>query len=268
MDHNTYLVAAFLGVLEGLTEFIPVSSTGHILLAGHFLGFHSTGKSFEVLIQLGAILAILSVYSGRLIALLRALPSDPASRRFVAAILIAFAPAVVVGVVLHDFIKTVLFETPFLIAVMMILGGFVLLWVDRRVENPVHEEAMSFTLPMAFKIGLFQCLAMVPGVSRSGATIVGALLLGASKRAAAEFSFFLSMPTMAGAFAYDLYKNRDALSSDDATIIAIGFVCAFLAAVFVVRHLLDFVSRRGYAIFGWWRILVGGAALVALMLAQ
>lgn len=268
MDHNTYLVAAFLGVLEGLTEFIPVSSTGHILLAGHFLGFQSTGKSFEVLIQLGAILAILSVYSARLVALVRALPSDPEARRFVAAILIAFAPAVVVGVVLHDFIKTVLFETPLLIAIMLILGGFVLLWVDRRVESPAHEEAMSFTLPMAFKIGLFQCLAMIPGVSRSGATIVGGLLLGASKRAAAEFSFFLSMPTMAGAFAYDLYKNRDVLSWDDATIIAIGFVCAFLAAVFVVRHLLDFVSRRGYAIFGWWRILVGSAALIALMLAK
>ena len=127
---------------------------------------------------------------------------------------------------------------------------------------------MDFPLPMALKVGLFQCLALVPGVSRSGATIVGALLLGADKRSAAEFSFFLSMPTMAGAFAYDLYKNRDVLTFDDAALIAIGFVCAFLAAVLVVRGLLDFVSRRGYAVFGWWRIAVGGAALLALLAGQ
>ena len=253
MEHNPYLVAALLGVLEGLTEFIPVSSTGHILLAGHFLGFHSTGKAFEVLIQLGAILAILSVYSARLLAVARAAPRDPAARRFIA------------GVLLHGFIKTVLFETPLLVAVMLVLGGIVLLWVDRRPERPRYEDAMHFSLPMAFKIGLFQCLALVPGVSRSGATIVGGLLLGASKRAAAEFSFFLSMPTMAGAFAYDLFKNRDILSPDDALLIAIGFVCALLAAVVVVRGLLDFVSRRGYAIFGWWRIVVGAVALVALL---
>ncbi len=265
MDHP-YVVAAILGVIEGLTEFIPVSSTGHILLAGYFLGFHSTGKAFEVLIQLGAILAILAVYFRRLVELARALPSDAKARRFVAAVLIAFLPAVVVGVLLHDFIKTVLFETPTLIALMLILGGIVLLWVDRRPERPRYTDVMDFPLPMALKIGLVQCLAMVPGVSRSGATIVGALLLGADKRSAAEFSFFLSMPTMAGAFAYDLYKNRDALSMDDATVIAIGFVCAFVAAVLVVSRLLDFVSRRGYRIFGWWRIVVGAAALAGVWL--
>ena len=265
MEHQPILVAALLGVLEGLTEFIPVSSTGHILLAGHFLGFNSTAKAFEVLIQLGAILAILTVYAGRLLALARAVPSDPKSRRFVAAVLIAFLPAVVVGVLAHDVIKTVLFETPMLIAVMLILGGFVLLWVDKRPERPEYHEVMDFPLPMALKIGLFQCLAMIPGVSRSGATIVGALLLGADKRSAAEFSFFLSMPTMAGAFAYDFYKNRDVLSADDALVIFVGFVCAFVAAVLVVRSLLGFVSRRGYAIFGWWRIVVGSIALVALL---
>jgi undecaprenyl-diphosphatase len=148
---------------------------------------------------------------------------------------------------------------------MLILGGFVLLWVDRRPERPEYRDVMDFPLPMALKIGFFQCLALVPGVSRSGATIVGALLLGADKRSAAEFSFFLSMPTMAGAFAYDLYKNRDVLSMDDAAVIAVGFVCAFIAAVIVVRSLLGFVSRRGYAVFGWWRIIVGTVALIALL---
>jgi undecaprenyl-diphosphatase len=218
-----------------------------------------------VLIQLGAILAILSVYAGRLLELAAAAPTDPKSRRFIAAVLIAFLPAVVFGVLAHDIIKTVLFETPMLIAVMLILGGVVLLWVDRRPERPEYQDVMDFPLPMALKIGLFQCLALIPGVSRSGATIVGALLMGADKRSAAEFSFFLSMPTMAGAFVYDLYKNRDVLSLDDAALIAVGFVCAFVSAVIVVRSLLGFVSRRGYAVFGWWRIGVGTAALVALL---
>ncbi len=267
MEHQSLLDAVILGVIEGLTEFIPVSSTGHILLAGHFLGFESKGKVFEVVIQLGAILAILSVYAGRLIGLARSLPTDGKSRRFVLAILLAFFPAVVIGVLAHDFIKTVLFETPALIAIMLILGGFVLIWADRRVHNPRYHDVMDFPLSLAFKIGLIQCLAMIPGVSRSGSTIVGGLLLGADRRSAAEFSFFLSMPTMAGAFAYDLYKNRDLLSLDDATLIAAGFLAAFVSAVFVVRHLLDFVSRRGYAIFGWWRIAVGVAALIGLWLA-
>mgnify|MGYP000116586031 FL=1 len=268
MASQSLFDAAVLGVLEGLTEFIPVSSTGHVLLAGHFLGFESTGKAFEVLIQLGAILAILSVYAARLLEIAKAVPTDPKARRFITAVLLAFLPAVVIGVIAHDFIKTVLFETPMLIAAMLVLGGFVLLWVDRRVHNPRYHDVMDFPLPLAFKIGLIQCLAMIPGVSRSGATIVGALLLGADKRSAAEFSFFLSMPTMAGAFAFDLFKNRDILSFDDAAVILTGFVAAFISAVFVVRHLLDFVARRGYSIFGWWRIVVGTAALVALWLTS
>ncbi|RYG91229.1 undecaprenyl-diphosphate phosphatase [Loktanella sp. IMCC34160] len=263
---DTTLVAAFLGLLEGLTEFIPVSSTGHILLAGHFLGFESAGKTFEVVIQLGAVLAILSVYAAKLIGVLRAAPSDPEARRFILSILIAFAPAVVVGVLAHDFIKTVLFETPVLIAIMLILGGFVLLFIDRLAPDPRHEDAMRLPLGMSFKIGVIQCLAMIPGVSRSGATIVGALALGASKRAAAEFSFFLSMPTMAGAFAYDLWKNRDVLDTSALGEIAVGFVIAFITAVLVVRWLLGYVSRHGYALFGWWRIIVGCAALAALSL--
>ncbi|MCL7465453.1 undecaprenyl-diphosphate phosphatase [Phaeovulum sp. NW3] len=258
------LVAALLGFLEGLTEFIPVSSTGHVLLAGHFLGFESTGRAFEVVIQLGAILAILGVYAKRLIEVFGAAPRDPAARRFILSVLLAFLPSVVIGVMAHGFIKTVLFETPVLIAVMLIIGGLILLMVDRMNLTVTEDDAMRLPLGTAFRIGLCQCLAMVPGVSRSGATIVGAMAFGVSKRAAAEFSFFLSMPTMAGAFAYDLYKNRDVLSADDLNLIAVGFVTAFVAAVFVVRGLLAFVSRHGYAPFGWWRIIVGSVVLIAL----
>jgi undecaprenyl-diphosphatase len=265
MSEQTIVGAVLLGILEGLTEFIPVSSTGHILLAGHFLGFQSTGKSFEVLIQLGAILAILSVYFARLWNMLVTLPSDRGTQTFVAGILIAFLPAAVIGALAHGFIKDVLFETPMLICVMLILGGFVLLWVDRRQVEPRYTDAAKFPLSVYFRIGLFQCLAMIPGTSRSGATIVGALLLGADKRSAAEFSFFLAMPTMAGAFAYDLYQNRGILTAADLPIIATGFVFAFISAVLVVRRLLDFVSKRGFAPFAWWRLLVGTVGLVALL---
>lgn len=256
-----------LGLLEGLTEFIPVSSTGHVLLAGHFLGFNSPGKTFEVLIQLGAILAILSVYAARLITMVLELPREPATRRFVLGVLIAFLPAAVIGALGHSFIKSVLFETPMLICVMLIAGGVILLVVDRLPLKPVYHDVMEFPPSLAFKIGLCQCLAMVPGVSRSGSTIVGAMLLGTDKRSAAEFSFFLAMPTMAGAFAYDLYKNAALLHPDDVSGIALGFVTAFISGVFVVRYLLEFVSRHGYALFGWWRIIVGSVALVALLVS-
>ena len=266
MGESDTIAAILLGFLEGFTEFIPVSSTGHLLLAGHFLGFESAGKTFEVVIQLGAILALLLVYAARLWQVFSTAHRDPKAFRFIVAVAIAFLPAVIVGVLAHDFIKTVLFETPVLIAVMLILGGIVLIWVDRWAVNPVHEEAMELPLNVALKIGLFQCLAMVPGVSRSGATIVGGLLLGTSKKAAAEFSFFLSMPTMAAAVAYDLFKNRDVLDFQAWTIIALGFAAAFISALFVVRWLLGFVSRRGYGLFGWWRIIVGSVALVAVWL--
>lgn len=263
MEHNT-LVAAFLGLLEGLTEFIPVSSTGHVLLAGHFLGFDSPGNAFQVMIQLGAILAILGVYATRLWQLFTSAPHDPRARRFILAVLLAFLPAVVIGVLAHDVIKTVLFETPRLIAIMLILGGIILLFADRMAKNPRYTDAEDFPLSMAFKIGLIQCLAMIPGVSRSGATIVGALALGADKRSAAEFSFFLSMPTMLGAFVYDFYKNRDLLDAAALGDIAVGFVCAFISAILVVRWLLGYVSRHGYGLFAWWRIIVGSLALLAL----
>jgi undecaprenyl-diphosphatase len=266
MADQTIVEAALLGVLEGLTEFIPVSSTGHILLAGHFLGFESTGKAFEVLIQLGAILAILTVYFARLWNLLVTLPRSRDTQYFVGGILLAFLPAAVIGALAHDFIKTVLFESPMTICVALITGGIVLLWVDRWALNPRHTDVTKFPLPTYLGIGLFQCLAMIPGTSRSGATIVGALLMGADKRSAAEFSFWLAMPTMAGAFTLDLIKNRDLLTAADLPIIATGFICAFVVAIFVVRGLLDFVSRRGYAPFGWWRIAVGVAGLISLLI--
>ena len=264
MAGQTIVEAVVLGLLEGLTEFIPVSSTGHILLAGHFLGFESTGKAFEVLIQLGAILAILTVYFARLMKILVDLPRDRRTQRFVLGILVAFLPAAVIGALAHDFIKTVLFESPMLICVMLIIGGVVLLVVDRMALSARHTDVMDFPLSLCLSIGLIQCLAMIPGTSRSGATIVGSLLMGVEKRAAAEFSFFLAMPTMAGAFAYDLFKNRDILTAADLPVIAAGFMAAFIMAVFVVRGLLDFVSKRGFSIFGWWRLVVGSAGLVAL----
>jgi undecaprenyl-diphosphatase len=258
------ITAAILGLIEGLTEFLPVSSTGHILLAGHFLGFHSPGRTFEVVIQLGAVLAILTVYAARLWRVFAAAGTDPKAFRFIVAVGLAFLPAVLVGIMAHDFIKTVLFESPRLIAVMLIAGGVILLLVDRFAPTSVHDDAMDLPLGVALKIGLFQCVAMIPGVSRSGATIVGALMMGVSKRAAAEFSFFLSMPTMGGAFAYDLWVNWNTLDTSALSDIAVGFGVAFVTAVVVVRGLLNFISRHGYAVFGWWRIVVGTVTLAAL----
>ena len=253
-----------LGLIEGLTEFLPVSSTGHLLLAGHFLNFKSPGKTFEVLIQLGAILAILSVYFGKLMRLLFDLPSDARTRRFVLGVLVAFLPAAVVGATLHKYIKGVLFEEPWLVCTTLIVGGVILLAVDRMQLQPRYHDVMDYPVATSFLIGLAQCLALVPGVSRSGATIVAALLLGSDKRAATEFTFFLAMPTMAGAFAYDLYKNWANLSPEDIKGIALGFVVSFIAGAIVVRYLLGFVSRHGVAPFAWWRIIVGGMGLGAL----
>jgi len=254
-----------LGILEGLTEFIPVSSTGHLLLTEHFLGVKPTKRVFEILIQLGAVLALLTVYSARILRILVNLPRDAGTRRFVLAILVAFLPAAVVGVLLHKFIKEVLFETPLLICITLIAGGIVLLIVDRLPLRPRLTDAEEITPLTALKIGLCQCVAMIPGVSRSGATIVGGMLLGLSKRAAAEFSFFLAMPTMTGAFAYDLYKSHADLDAAAVQTIAIGFVVAFLAGVLVVRYLLEFVSRYGFAPFAWWRIILGGLGLGAIL---
>lgn len=261
---SSTLDALVLGLIEGLTEFIPVSSTGHILLAGHFLGFESTGKVFEVVIQLGAILAVMGVYAARLAKLARGIGRDPAEMRFLVSILLAFFPAALTGLIFHDFIKTYLFESPRLIATMLVIGGVLLLIVDRLPLRARHHETDSLPFRVALGIGLVQCLALIPGVSRSGSTIVGGMLMGADKRTAAEFSFYLSMPTMSAAFAYDLWKNRDALNGAAMGEIAIGFIAAFVAAVIVVRWVLGYISRHGFALFGWWRIVVGLAAWGAL----
>jgi undecaprenyl-diphosphatase len=263
---NQTIIAALLGLLEGLTEFLPVSSTGHLLLAGRFLGFESQGNTFEVVIQLGAILALFSVYATLVLRLFLRARHDPSARRSIVSVLLAFLPAVVVGVLAHDFIKTVLFETPWLIAVMLILGGIVLLVIDRVAPPPVHHDALELPLSKSLAIGVVQCLAMVPGVSRSGATIVGALMMGVEKRAAAEFSFLLSLPTMGAAVAYDLFQSRNDLDFGAIWTIAVGFAVAFVTAVLVVRLVLNFISRHGYALFGWWRIIVGSLALAALSL--
>jgi undecaprenyl-diphosphatase len=259
--------AALLGVVEGLTEFLPVSSTGHLLMLERFLGIGDDdfGKTFVVLIQLGAILAILSVYFGKLWLIATGMFSNPAARRFVLGVLIAFLPAAIIGAAAHSIIKGVLFNV-WIVCFTLIAGGAVLLWVDQLELKPRFHDATQFSLPMYLTIGIFQCVAMIPGVSRSGATIVSAMLLGADKRSAAEFSFYLAMPTMAGAFAYDLYKNYGQMTSNDVILVAVGFACSFVAGFFVVKTFLGYVSRHGFGLFAWWRVIVGCLGLIALAL--
>ena len=262
--------AVFLGIVEGLTEFIPVSSTGHLLLVGHFLGFddEAFGKAFDVLIQLGAILALLSIYFARLWKLFLGMFTDPEARRFVIGVLVAFLPAMVLGALLYGFIKSVLFNV-WIVCIMLVIGGFVLLWIDRLDLKPRYHDATKFTLPMYFGIGCVQCLSMIPGVSRSGASIVAAMLFGADKRAATEFSFWLAMPTMVGAFAYEAYKSRAELTGgSNLMLIAIGFAVSFISGWFVVKTLLGYVSRHGFALFAWWRIAVGALGLIALAMGM
>lgn len=264
MDLAELASALGLGIIEGLTEFLPVSSTAHLILAGDLIGFRDNGKTFEVMIQLGAILAVLVVYFQRIIHLLVTLKSDPASRRFVAGVLLAFLPAALIGALAHDFIKTFLFQSPRLISLSLIVGGVALLIVDRLKLKPKYDSVTAYSMPVYLGIGLFQCLAMVPGVSRAGATIAGALLLGSDRKAAAEFSFWLAMPTMAGAFALDLYQNRNGFDAHQSLLIAIGFIAAFLTAILVVRSLIGFIARNGFLPFAIWRILVGAIALAML----
>lgn len=261
--------AAILGIVEGLTEYIPVSSTGHLLLLEHFFGFDDEdfGKSFAVLIQLGAILALLSIYFTRLWRLALDFFTDPQARRFVFGILVAFLPAAIVGAVAHGFIKSVLFN-PWIVCFTLIAGGGVLLWVDRLDLDEKYADVTKFSWSMYLGIGLIQCVSMIPGVSRSGATIVGAMLMGAERRAAAEFSFWLAMPTMIGAFAYDLYKDGAHLSGDNKIVIAVGFITSFVFGWFIVKTFLGYVSRHGFGLFAWWRVIVGTLGLIGLALGK
>ena len=267
MLDTLFISAVILGIVEGLTEFLPVSSTGHLILAAELIGFTGPGsKVFEVVIQLGAILAVCWVYRERLFNALTGLLTDPAAQRFVANIVIAFLPAAVAGVLLHRFIKEVLFS-PWVVAVSLIVGGFLILLIERIRPLPRVRIIEGMPLRTALAVGCCQILAMIPGVSRAGATIMGGLMLGVSRPAATEFSFFLAIPTMFGATFYDLYKSRGELSFDNGAVIAVGFVVAFFAALIVVRWLVDFVAKHGFGVFAWYRIALGTIALIALWYA-
>jgi undecaprenyl-diphosphatase len=257
--------AAILGMVEGFTEFLPVSSTGHLLLMERLIGWgdDAFGKTFVILIQLGAILALLTIYFGRIWSLATNMFTRWEATRFVIGVLLAFLPAAVIGALFGSYIKAYLFDVR-VVCITLILGGFVLLIVDRTNLKPRHHEATEFSLPMYFGIGVCQCLAMIPGVSRSGSTIVAAMLFGADRRAAAEFSFWLAMPTMVGAFAYEAYKSRNDLTTDHVTAIAVGFVFAFIFGVIAVKGLLRYVQRHTFALFAWWRIIVGTVGIFAL----
>lgn len=263
-----WLAAILLGLVEGLTEFIPVSSTGHLLLLREALGL--TGErwgSFVVMIQLGAILAVVVLYFGKLWKQVVGLPTDPEARKFALTVIVAFLPSVVLGLIFHDFIKAVLFDNPTVQCISLIIGGVVLLFIDRLAPKPVAHDPFKLPILKALAIGLFQVLAMMPGVSRSGATIVGGMLFGVEKRAAAEFTFFLAIPTMLGAFVLDAWESRDQLTADTMPLIAIGFVVAFLVAIVVIRTMLAVVTSRGLAPFGWLRIAIGGVGLALLNFA-
>jgi undecaprenyl-diphosphatase len=258
--------AAVLGIVEGLTEYLPVSSTGHLLLMEHVFGWGDDdfGKSFAILIQLGAILALLTIYFGRIWSLTKEMFTQWAAARFVIGVLLAFLPAAVVGALAYHVIKSYLFDIR-IVCISLIVGGFVLLWVDRLNLKARYHEATGFPLPMYLVIGIIQCMSMVPGVSRAGATIVGAMLFGADRRSAAEFSFWLAMPTMVGAFAYEIYKSRGELAlGGNVAVTAVGFAFSFIFGWIVVKTFLGYVQRHSFALFAWWRILLGAGGLAAL----
>lgn len=264
--HLDLIKAAVLGIVEGLTEYLPVSSTGHLLLMEHLFGWgdDAFGKSFAILIQLGAILALLSIYFGRLWALAKAMFTQWEAARFVIGVLLAFLPAAVVGALAYRLIKSYLFDVR-VVCISLVIGGLVLLWVDRMSLKARYHDATAFTLPMYIGIGIIQCISMIPGVSRAGATIVGAMLFGADRRSAAEFSFWLAMPTMVGAFAYEVFKSRaELVVGGNIVVTAVGFIFSFVFGWIVVKTFLGYVQRHSFALFAWWRILVGGAGLVAL----
>jgi len=259
-----WISAVLLGLVEGLTEFIPVSSTGHLVLAADFFNAPTPpGRVFEIVIQLGAILAVCVIYWNRLWSKAFGFFRNKADRYFVYSVLAAFGPAVILGLAIGDYVDELFFR-PSVIAAALILGGFVIIAVERMHLQVKFDEAESIKPLTALKIGAVQCLAFIPGVSRSGASIIGARLMGVGQKAAAEFSFFVAIPTMIGATAYDLYKSRDQLSTDGATMIAIGFVVSFLSALAIIKPFLGFVSRRGLVPFAWYRIVLG-VFIIALL---
>jgi len=258
------ITAALLGAVQGLTEFLPVSSTAHLLIAERLLGYDDAESAFTIIIQFGSILAVIWLYRAKIWSVLRGLSSDAESRRFAAMILVAMIPAVIAGLLFGDYVKRVLHENLRLIAWTFIAGGVAMLAIERWRKPPVVMSAERTSMGRAFGIGVMQALALVPGVSRSGATIIGGLLLRLDRAAAAEFSFFLAIPTMGAAFAKDLWEVRHDLPADRGAEIAVGFVFAFLAALVVVKPFLRFVGRSGFAPFAWYRLAAGAALLAAL----
>ncbi|MSO72082.1 MAG: undecaprenyl-diphosphate phosphatase [Rhodospirillaceae bacterium] len=267
MDLSAFLMAAFLGVVEGVTEFLPISSTGHLILVEDLLGFEGPrGKLFEIVIQLGAILSVVWIYRDKLWRTAMGLFSSGPAQRLTFNILIAFLPAALVGVLAHDFIKASLFS-PWVVSVALVAGGIAILMIERLQRNHSVTAVEDISPGRALAIGLFQCLAMIPGVSRAAATIMGALLMGVRRPAAAEFSFLLAIPTMFGATAYDLYRNRDTLNSDGLAVIAVGFVVSFMVALIVVKWLLRYISIHDFSAFAIYRIFVG-IVMLGILLAR
>lgn len=253
-----YIYAIILGIIEGLTEFLPISSTGHLILAEKLMNT-STPEAFDTMIQLGAILAVCVLYFDKLWKVLLDLPTKRQAQMFVAAIIIAFLPAMVIGAFAHDFIKGVLFN-PIVVAISLIIGGFIIMLAERFSHNVKFETVDDIDLITALKIGFIQCLAMIPGTSRSGATIIGALFMGVGRKAAAEFSFFLAIPTMLGVFVYEAYKGREELfasGSHDLALIAVGFVVSFISAMLVIKPFLNYVTKNGFMPFAYYRIIIG-----------
>jgi len=259
-----YVHAALLGAVQGLTEFLPVSSTAHLLVAERLLGFEDPGGAFTIMIQLGSILAIVWLYRARFASLVRAFPHDAAARRFAAAIGAGLLPVLVLGAFGRGYVTSVLYGSAATVAMALTLGGALMLVVERRHLRTTVLTAEAAPVGRALGVGFCQALAVVPGVSRSGATIIGGMLMGMDRTAAAEFSFFLAVPTMAAAFGYDLLRWEGGLASPRAAEIAVGFVSAFLASLAVVGPFLRFVSRAGFAPFAWYRIVGGGLMLLAL----
>lgn len=264
---NDYLTALILGVVEGLTEFLPVSSTGHLILGGELLGFNDEGSvAFKIAIQLGAILAVLVAYWRRFLGVaLGVARGEAGALAFVRNISLAFLPALLIGAVAYEAVRAAI-QTPIIVAISLILGGVAILLIERAVTRVRVSRIEDISPLSAGAVGLFQCIAMIPGVSRSGATIMGALLIGVERKTAAEFSFFLAVPTMAAATAYALYKERALVDAADLEAIWIGFGAAFVVALLVVKAFVAIVGRYGFAPFAWYRIVVGSFALLWLLL--